>query len=1031
MTEPDGRLHASIPRRTPGAAPLVAMTLLLGVSAAGCGGRAAVASAGGQASSDHGGAAQASLSAPGGRAARGALVTMVTPSLLLPDLVGERGVVASEAGAKRVLIDRMRVIAHDDGSIERAADLLPSGQVTALKLPTRLGGGYLFYASNRGSAQLWRAQAWLAPLEPLVQLPSEANEIIAGFDRLYARLSHSHRLFAIDAQTGAAMPLGPLPPASAYGQLAFADGWRAVVEADLRGLLVTFDAGATWREVEIDARPTAVSIIGGDPAVMTANGFYAVDARGGVTYRTLDASDDVQEPPARAQGPFGRRALRTAVEDGWPDSSSTAVVARGGALARVSLRDGSVVDVAPDAYSEREATCHAIRTGASFGFVCGEREGPTTLYAFQRPLGMRRLMRFDKPRFVASSGNGALVIRGSCGEDGDARDGRAYCIVAAEGGTREIHVRAPARDIGIERVVALADGRVAVLSPPRPGASGQLTLLKGSDVTAVPLILPTKPRSTARDLQRGMWLEGFEEREPGVLGGWVEAGGPIVGVRIDVKSGNVTAGAPRQDGTGALLSGRFALSLGEGELAAESTDGGMTWRSIEVPERDADTAASRTRACGPVGCVFKGWIRVGWGKTAVPDDLAEAKPPPVLQAPLRAGSPVGMRCEALGSSTPPLPDRPSAARAAPAVRPAPSAVRSASKAAAASAWAPFRNTPPPALGADEIGFDNGAPYDIVTMRAYAWGKRGADWARAGRWLIRFDDRFDPEGGVRSSGVSASPWSDEASAAEALGVASYGAASWGAYLDPGGRAALTHVCRGAGCNLFAVSEGLPVLPLRDSAGRAGNFLRPFPNGAVRLGETWFFVTPGGSYEAVALWRADLGIARQLATYHRPGRTSYGVDPPRLVRRVLGGGVGLLISTAPDPGVRAGSWHVLPIDRDTGALGEAVPLGRKDLVDTPLDRCHPGQDGWLLDTSLEGSPSFDLGGSYPSVDGAEFRLRLDPGSACVEAMSVRLQGTFSKAPEKQLDIAAGAIPLAATERTTGRRWWLRCEPKDAAR
>ncbi|XXX81138.1 hypothetical protein WMF30_20480 [Sorangium sp. So ce134] len=1021
MTEPDGRQYAPIPRWTPGAAPRFALALLLGASAAGCTGRAAMAPPGGK----------ASPSAPGGRAAPGALVTMVTPSLLLPDLVGERGVVASEAGARRVLIDRMRVIARDDGSLERAADLLPSGQVTALKLPTRLGGGYLFYASNRGSAQLWRAPAWLAPLEPLVQLPSEANDIVAGFDRLYARLSHSHRLFAIDAQTGAAMPLGPLPPASAYGQLAFADGWRAVVEADLRGLLVTFDAGATWREVEIDARPTSLGVIGGDPAVMTANGFYSVDARGSVTYRTLEASDDVQEPPARAQGPFGRRPLRAAVEDGWPDSSATAVVARGGALARVSLRDGAVVDVVPDAYPEREATCHAIRTGASFGFVCGEREGPTTLYAFQPPLGMRRLMRFETPRFVASSGNGALVIRGSCDEDGDARDGGAYCIVAADGGTREIHVRAPARDLGIERVVALSDGRVALLAPPRAGGAGQLMLIKGSEVNTVPLILPTKPRSAARDLQRGMWLEGFEEREPGVLGGWVEAGGPIVGVRIDVKSGNVTAGAPRQDATGAILSGRFALSLGEGERPAESTDGGMTWRSIEVPERDDDTAASRTRACGPVGCVFKGWIRVGWGKTAVPDDLAEAKPPPVLQTPLRVGSPVGMRCEALGSSTPPLPDRPSAARAVPTARPAPSGARPPSKETPTSAWAPFRNTPPPALGADEIGLDNGAPYDIVTMRAYAWGKRGADWARAGRWLIRFDDRFDPEGGVRSSGVSASPWSDEASAAEALGVANYGAASWGAYLDPGGRAALTHVCRGAGCSLFAVSEGLPVLPFRDGAGRAGNFLRPFPNGAVRLGETWFFVTPGGSYDAVALWRADLGIARQLATYYRPGRTNYGVDPPRLVRRALGGGVGLLISTAPDPGVRAGSWHVLPIDRDTGALGEAVPLGRKDLADTPLDRCLPGQDGWLLDTSVEGSPSFDLGGSYPSVDGAEFRLRLDPGSACVEAMSVRLQGIFSKGSERQIDIAAGAIPLAATERATGRRWRLRCEPKGVAR
>ncbi|WP_437639925.1 hypothetical protein [Sorangium sp. So ce854] len=1026
MSEPDRRYPAPMARRAPGAAPLLAMTLLLGVGAAGCGGRAPAAPPGGQASRT--GAAQAAPPDSGGRAGQGALVSMVTPSRLLPDLVGERGVVASEAGSRRVLIDRMRVVAHDDGSLERAAELLPTGQITALKLPTRLGGGYLFYASNRGSAQLWRAQGWLSQLDPLVQLPSEANEIIAGFDRLYARLSHSHRLVAIDAQSGEPMPLGPLPAAGAYGQLAFADGWRAVVEADLRGLLVTFDAGATWRPIDVDARPTSLAVIGGDPAVMTANGFYSVDARGGVTYRAFETPEDAQETPARAHGPLGRRPLRAAVEDGWPDSSATAVVARGGALARVSLRDGAVVDVAPDAYPEREATCHAIRAGASFGFVCGERDGATTIYAFKPPLGVRRLMRFEEPRFVAASGNGALVIRGSCGERGGAQDG-AYCIVAADGGTREIHVRAPARDVGVERVVALSDGRVAVLSPPRLGASGQLTLLKGSDVTTVPLVLPGKPRSTVRDLQRGMWLEGFEEREPGVIGGWVEAGGPIVGVRVDVKSGNVTAGAPRQDGTGALLSGRFALSLGEGERSAESTDGGMTWRAIDLPERDDDAAAPRTRACGPVGCVFKGWIRVGWGKTALPDDLAEAKPPPVRQTPLRAGSPIAMRCEALGSSTPPLPDRPPAAPAA--RRPQPAA-RPPAKEAASSAWAPFRNTAPPALGADEIGFDNGAPYDIVTVRAYAWGKRGADWSRAGRWLIRFDDRFDPEGGVRTSAVSASPWSDEATAAEALGVVNYGAASWGAYLDPGGRAALAHVCRGAGCSLFAVSEGLPVLPLRDGAGRAGSFLRPFPNGAVRLGETWFFVTPGGSYDAVTLWRADLGIARQLATYHRPGRTSYGVEPPRLVRRALGGGVGLLISTAADPGVRAGSWHVLPIDRDTGALGEAVPLARKDLADIPLDRCQPGQDGWLLDTGLEGSPSFDLGGGYPSVDGAELRLRLDPGAACVEAMSVRLQGLFSKAPERSLDVAAaGAIPLAATERATGRRWRLRCERRDAGR
>lgn len=1027
MSEPDGPPHAMPARGNEGARARFALALLCCAGAAGCGGRAAVAPDGRRPPRDHGAAAQREAAAPVAQRAKGELVPMVKPSMLLPDLVGERGVVAVEAGHRRVLIDRMRVIARDDGSLERAADLLPSGQMTAVKLPTRLGGGYVFYASGRGGTQIWRAEEWLSRLAPLVHLPSEVSEVIAGFDRLYARVPQNNRLVALDARTGAAMGLGPLPPAAAYGQLVFADGWRAAVEADLRGLLVTFDAGSTWRQVDLDTRPATLGVVGGDPAVISGDGFYAIDARGGVTYRNLDVHEHVQEPPPRLTSPLGSRPLRAVVEDGWPDSSETAVVARNGALARISLRDGAVHEIALDAYPERQAACHAIRFGASFGFVCGEREGSTTLYAFEPPLGMRPVMRFDKPRFVSASGNGALVIRGSCREGGAAHDGRAYCIVAADGGTREIHVSAIGRDAGGERVVALADGRVAILEPPRLGRSGQLTLLKGHDVTTVPLVLPVKPRSTVRDLQRGMWLSGFEEREPGVLGGWVDAGGPVVGVRVEVKSGKVTAGEARQDATGALLSGRFALSLGEGEQAAESLDGGMTWRPIDLPERDDDAGASPTRACGPVGCVFKGWIRVGWGPPALPEDLTQAKPPATLHTPLRATSPMAMRCEPLASSTPALPDK------APATRPARPGPRPRAREMTVSSWLPFRNTPPPTLGPDEIGFDNGAPYDIVSMRAYVWGKRGADWARAGRWMIRFDDRFDPGGGVRSSAVSVSPWSDDAMAAEALGALTHGAASWGAFLDPGGRAALAQVCRGVGCSLFAVAEGQPILPLRDGAGRTGVFPRPFPGGAVRLGETWFYVAPGSSQEGVSLWRVDLGIARQLATYPRPSRTGYGVEAPRLVRRALGGGVGLLISTPPEPGARVGTWHVLPIDRETGALGEPVPLVRRDLVDVPLDRCRAGHDGWLVDTGLESAPRFDLGGTRVPTDFPEMRLRLNPGSACVEAMSVRLQAIFTKpsGAGKQAAVAADAIPLAATERATGRRWHFRCEREGAAR
>jgi hypothetical protein len=1007
------------------------------------GGASAASASGASGASDAKRAAGDKAGKGGGAAGKnvardGDLITMVTPSMLLPDLAGERGVVALEDGHRRVLVDRMRLIAHEDGSLERAAELLPIGNVSAISIPTRLGGGYVFHATAGGGTQLWRSATWLGKLKPLVQLSQVASEVIPGFDRLYVRTTSNNRLAAIDPQTGESMSLAPLPPAAAYGVLAFADGWRAVVDTDLRGPLATFDAGTTWRPIGIRERVSAIPIVGGDPTIIVAGGQYRVDARGGVTYRS-DASRESREAgaprdeelPARPAGPFGKRPLRAAVEDGWPDSETTAVVARGGSLARVSLIDGAVVASVEGAYPERQSSCHAVRLGQGFGFICGERDGGTSIYAFAKPLAMKQVLRFKRPRFVASSGNGALVVRGVCSDDQAVlADTRAYCILGKDGKAREIRVKG--EQLGFERVVALADGRVAVLVPPRAGSSGQLTILDGAAMSSVLLHLPAEPRGAQRELKRGMWLEGFEEREPGVLGGWVEAGGPIVGVRVALD-GKVTAGEVRHDAGGAVFAGRFGLSVGEGGRAAESTDGGLTWELFDLPERDDDETSSGTRGCSPVGCAIKGWIRVGWGKLRSPDDLDPAPSPASLYAPLRVPATLAFDCDVVGAVTPPI-----TAKAPAPAAPSPPTVRR--RGDPTPLWLPFRNTPAPALQKDEVGLDNGAPYDVVSMRAYAWGRKGADWSRAGRWLVRFDDRFDPGGGVRASSASASPWSDEASAADAMGLTSYGL-QWGAYLDPSGRSALAHACRGSGCALYSVSDGQPILPLRDPAGRTGSFFRPFPNGAVRVGETWFFVSQGPSYDSVAIWRSDLGVSRQLATFFRPTQARYSApEPPRLVRRALGGGVGVLVSSAPEPGDRHGNYYVLPMNPDTGDLGEAIKLARKDLGGSVPDRCAPGQDGWLLDTTLESTPSLDLASGYASIDSVELRLRLDPGHACVEAMAARIDGTFTKSgatgpgpapapPTSAREVEAPSVPLSATERGSGRRWVFRCAKRGA--
>src|SRR6185295_9794833 len=100
----------------------------------------------------------------------------VTPSRLLPDLVGDRGVVGVEDGHRRVLVDRMRLIAHEDGTLERAAELLPPGKVDSVPLPTRLGGGYLFFATSGAGTQIWRAPGWLGKLNPFFFNGTAATE---------------------------------------------------------------------------------------------------------------------------------------------------------------------------------------------------------------------------------------------------------------------------------------------------------------------------------------------------------------------------------------------------------------------------------------------------------------------------------------------------------------------------------------------------------------------------------------------------------------------------------------------------------------------------------------------------------------------------------------------------------------------------------------------------------------------------------------------------------------------------------------
>ena len=431
----------------------------------------------------------------------------------------------------------------------------------------------------------------------------------------------------------------------------------------------------------------------------------------------------------------------------------------------------------------------------------------------------------------------------------------------------------------------------------------------------------------------------------------------------------------RDDAGGAIYGGRFAVALGDGGRSFETSDGGMTWAPFELPDRDDEARAAPSRACGPVGCALPGWVRVGWGEPEAPDDMKMAEAPTSPYAPIKVSPTLTFDCSVSSVATAPVPPKPGL----PVVRPRP-VVRGVVRGGPAhgnqhdTPWSSFRNLDAPVLAADDYGVDNGTPSnEAVLLRAYAWGKGGADWSRSGRWLVRFDDRFDPAGGVRSSALTASLWSHQSEALEAIGThASYGSTTWSALLDPSGTSLLAASCRGgSSCAMYSIGDGQPVLPLR-SSGPGLN--RPYPDGAVRVGETWFFLA--AAYDALALWRADLGVVRQVATFHRASQR-YGLDRPRLVRRALGAGIGLLIGGAPEPGERSGSWYVLPVDPETGAIGEAVTLARKDLAGTSFPRCAPEQDGWLLDLSPspDATTNVEIDNARALIEGVEMRVRLE--------------------------------------------------------
>lgn len=975
-------------------------------------------------------------------------------------------------GTRYRIADGLRIAEWPDQSLSTANQVIPSGNVKTLSLPARLGGGFLFYAPMNNQTPIWRAETWTGELSPLATIAERVDRVDAGFDRIYLTVSHTRQVLAIDPETGELVSLGALPRSPGYRSLAFASEWFAAAAGDIRGVLVTFDAGASWHPTNIQATDATVRVRSSNIEVrarghriiltpdgqMESAGEYSSNRRFSDYARAQLGPIAPKATPRRlAAEPLGSHWLRDLVLYGAPLSASAGVVATQGAVGRIRLQDGRPLEVRSNAYAGVEP-CVATQLGQQLGFVCSERDRGTQLYALRASLELQLLLSFSTPRFVTSNGNGRLVVRGRCDDAPPTESSgirtQSYCAISFVDGqvvANEVRVRG---DVGSERVVALQDGRVAIVIPPRLGVDGRINLVSRDETTTAGIkTLRSKdgeePEASAAEVVRhGSWTDGLIQLDAGTLGAWIATAGKLRGVKLKLDG---TLDVASEDASSSIdttiFSGRYALDVAR---RRETQDFGFNWRTFETPpglgsitlkDERATTQDRPNVGCSSLGCAYGQWARIGRLPTlteeAADAEAASPTPPRLTEVdlPTRVSAlktsysrwrwscyPTGKTNQSpaqlsLGlnrdSSNKPL-RGPAVGFVSPSL-----GLTGATADVQGTAYRDFLGINGPPTPREGLGFDVGGD-GAHQFRSYAWGQAGSGWMRTSAWQVRVANRFDLNS-IWATAATQTPWPDLDSAAQTFGAdrASRYGTNWHPHFDPDEEAGVVRVNARSRTELHLIEKGKAVMSIA---------------GASVTALTSVVKTVGGFYlgeqegERFRVYSAKGGRLERVADFPLPS-----VFKARLARSTDGQQLSVWIRS------RTGDWYLYPLRLENGEVELDEPLVfDRTLLNQKAAPCDAGAEGWLVShwlpltrESASGSSSGLRFRGTPNglrTSNAIAKVILNHQSVCVSALAAQTQadrGTL-RALGRQLPKSGQTVPLVLSDRIHNVRAGFRCHP-----